>query len=103
MPANETTPAADLRSRQEVAPTPLPVNRAHFVEPVLYPELPPFDGPRIHHPECGWGTVVLINDHEFRVRFGDVCFAWFKLDDPAVSQWPIEKAARFARWVRRAA
>jgi hypothetical protein len=47
--------------------------------------------------------VVLINETEFRVRFGDELFAWFKLDNPIVAEWPIQRAASFAAWVRRAA
>jgi hypothetical protein len=82
----------------------LEVTGAHLVEPVRHPEAQPFrDNPRICHPDLGWGSVVLINETEFRVRFGDELFAWFKLDDPIVAEWPIQRAASFAAWVRRAA
>ena len=76
------------------------VAHAAKVEHVLYPEVPPSPGPKLHHPDLGWGTVVLVTEEMLRVRFEE-CFAWFRLDCEAVAGWTVDGADELTRWMVR--
>ena len=81
---------------------------AHLVEPINHPGLGRVEFPGqaehvwLHHPNLGWGRVVVVNRTELRLRFDDHgVFAWFSLDDELVATWQMRNVTGFAAWLRR--